>query len=675
MTQSRNIAQDLRLKQILDLIYKLASGELDARGKASNMGDDFDAILTGLNMLAEELAAYVYELRMAEEKISRSEKKYRTLMEEAGDAIIIHSLDGTILETNRMVMELGGYGEGKLLKRNIIEFIPEDRGGEMSEMLGQLIVSGSVPSFESEVLASDLRRIPVEINATLVEFGEEQAVQAIIRDITERMLAETAVRKSRESLARAQEIAEIGNWDWEIMENKLYWSDEMYRIFGVNKDSFVPTYEGFIEIVHPDDREAVKKAVDSSLTEKKGYNIEHRIVRPDGTVRIIEERGRAMYSDTGEPLRMIGAGQDVTERKETEERLREAKNIAEEATRLKDKFVSLVSHDLKGPLGSLLGYLEIFQGEGREKFSDLEKGLLGSALESGESMRKMIDELLDLSRVRAGTVKPKFAFHDLRGVVIRALGQVGPMASKKGVIVNNEIPEGTRVYVDENIFQQVLVNLSGNAVKFCHAGDTVTISIQDDNTIVVSDAGVGIESNRLDKLFSYEEKTSTVGTAGETGTGFGLPLCMDIMKAHDGDIRVETALNEGSRFFLELPQVIPKILVVEDSLPSRQIVKIMLSSLDAEILEATTGAEAVDIIETTRPDLILSDIHMPEMDGFELLEKVRGDESLEGIIFFIMTSDDELEIREKAFRLGADDFLNKPVAKSDMIPRIRRYLA
>jgi PAS domain S-box-containing protein len=675
VTHNRNIAQDLRLKQVLDLIYKLASGDLDARGNASEQGDDFDAILTGLNMLAEELRAYVDELKRAEEKIRQSEKKYRTLMEEAGDAIIIHSADGMIFETNRMVMELGGYGEGELLNRNIREFIPEDLVGAAIEMLGRLLVSGSVPIFESEVLTKDGQRIPVDINATLVEFGEGQAVQSIFRDITERKLAETAVRKSQESLARAQEIAELGNWDWEIAVDKFYWSNEMYRIFGVKKDGFDPSFEAFIEIVHPDDREAVKNAVEAALTKRKGFSIEHRIVRPDGVVRIIEERGRGMYSDKGEPLRMIGAGQDITARKEAEEKLREAKDIAEEATKLKDKFVSLVSHDLKGPLGALLGYLELFKGRGSEKFTDLEMVLFNSALESGDNMRKMIDDLLDLSRLRTGMVKPKFSFHDLRGIAVRALGQTGLRASKKGVEIKNEIPEGTRVYVDEKIFQQVLVNLIGNAAKFCNDGDSVTLSIQDGDTILVSDTGIGIEKSRLDKLFSYEEKTSTVGTAGETGTGFGLPLCMDIMKAHNGDIRVETAPNEGSRFFLELPQVKPKILLVEDSLPSRGILKIMLSPLNADIFEAANGTEAVKIIESERPDLILSDIYMPEMDGFELLQMVREDESLERTVFFIMTSDDGLEIREKAFRLGADDFLNKPVAKSDMIPRIRRYLA
>jgi signal transduction histidine kinase len=364
----------------------------------------------------------------------------------------------------------------------------------------------------------------------------------------------------------------------------------------------------------------------------------------------------------------------IAELKEAEQRLREAKDVAEEATRLKDKFVSLVSHDLKGPLSSMLGFLEIFQGEALGKFSDIDKGALTAALKSGENMRKMIDDLLDLSRIKTGIVMPKLAFHDLRGIVVRTLGQIAHAASKKGIGIRNEIPEGTRVYVDQKIFQQVLGNLIGNAVKFCSDGDFVTVSSQNANTVVVSDTGIGIRKERLDKLFSYEEKTSTVGTAGETGTGFGLPLCRDIMKAHNGDIRVESTPNEGSRFFLELPHVSPKILLVEDSPMSREVIKIMLSSLDAEVLEASNGIEAVKIIETTRPDLILSDINMPEMDGFELLRRIREDENMEGVVFFVMTGDEELEKREKAFRLGADDFLKKPVAKSDMIPRIRRYL-
>tara|TARA_Y100000294_G_scaffold170025_1_gene181851 strand:- start:504 stop:1199 length:696 start_codon:yes stop_codon:yes gene_type:complete len=230
--------------------------------------------------------------------------------------------------------------------------------------------------------------------------------------------------------------------------------------------------------------------------------------------------------------------------------------------------------------------------------------------------------------------------------------------------------------VDFDLFGEVIQNLLSNAIKFCKKGDTIkAFSVKNEGTdIAVSDTGVGIDDWLLNKVFKHEEKTSTIGTGGEKGIGLGLPFCYDIVKAHGGSLAFESVKGKGTTFYAKLPTVRPSILVVDDDLSMRKLLIKKLQSVEANIVEAENGEIALKIIENEEPHLILLDIVMPGIDGFEVLERIRNQIELRSLPVIVITSDNNTETRNRAFHLGANDFITKPIKAEDLIPRVRKFV-
>lgn len=409
---------------------------------------------------------------------------------------------------------------------------------------------------------------------------------------------------------------------------------------------------------------------------KKPVTVEHIHIDKEGAQKIVEVHAYPILGPDGEVTRMIEYIFDITERKKAEEALRQAKEKAEEATKLKDKFVSLVAHDLKEPLASMLGALAFIRRDLGETDMEKTKTLMDLAMSSGEKMVHLIDDLLSVSRLKTGVIKPKSIFLDAYFVASKIMLNYRALASQKGVHLGNRIPEKTRVYADPTLLYEALQNLVSNAIKFCRQGDRITLLSSNENgpCIAVSDTGVGIKPEKLGRLFSYEEKTSTPGTLGEKGTGLGLPLCRDIVEGHHGTITVESTPDRGSVFYIRLPLVRPRVLIVDDSNNARRILQEFLKEVDVEIAEAENGKKAMEFLKDSLPHLVITDLMMPDMDGFELLRILKSDPETKFIPVIAVTADANIETRERAFRMGAEDFIVKPFILEDLLPRVRKIL-
>lgn len=259
------------------------------------------------------------------------------------------------------------------------------------------------------------------------------------------------------------------------------------------------------------------------------------------------EKGRDEADSTAQKLCI-----EITERKAAEERLKAAKEEAEEATLLRDKFVSLVSHDLKNPLSTVQGFLTMLHFEHDNIGKDEAKAMIVGALEASNGMLHLIDDLLEISRIKTGQLRPRISLTDLHFIADNAAMAYSNFAAGKLIELKNEVPPKTAAYADGHLLLQVLKNLISNAIKFCREGGVVRIYLSQPGTVAVEDTGVGIPPSLLSHIFKYEVKTSTPGTRGEGGTGFGLPLSRDIMKAHGGDLRVESEVGRGSTFYIVL---------------------------------------------------------------------------------------------------------------------------
>jgi len=350
---------------------------------------------------------------------------------------------------------------------------------------------------------------------------------------------------------------------------------------------------------------------------------------------------------------------------------------AEDANRLKDRFVSLLAHDLRGPMGAIFNMLEVLLRHRQEPLAENVRLPLDYIVHEGRGLLKVIDDVLDLSRLQTGRIRPAPAFRDGRFVAEAVIGRMRLLAAEKQVQLENAVAEGTRLYVDPALFRQVLQNLIGNAIKFSRRGGAVRIETSGEGMvgIAVRDSGVGIAPDRLGRLFEIESKTSTPGTEGERGTGFGLPLSQKIMEAHGGRIRVKSELGKGSVFVAELPAVVPLVLAIDDERTVRDTLTLYLQSIGAEAVLVADGQEALDAIKRgPLPHLVLADIYMPNMDGFELLRVLKADTATRDIPVIVITSDDSIETRRRAINLGALDFTVKPLVLHDFMPRVRRVI-
>ena len=354
-----------------------------------------------------------------------------------------------------------------------------------------------------------------------------------------------------------------------------------------------------------------------------------------------------------------------------------AKEKAEDATRLKDKFVSLVAHDLRSPLAAIMGSVAYVLEDEEEPLCNNHTLLLESALNGSKNLIQMIEEVLNISRLKTGKITLKKYFFNAYAMVQEMAQRLDHVRAKKNLTIENSVPINMRLFADRPLIGEVVQNLLSNAIKFSHP-ETVIRVFASDNTenvsIAIQDQGTGISEDRVPKLFSIAEKTTTPGTQGERGTGFGLPFSWDIMLVHEGSLTVDSLPGEGSIFSLLLPVHHPRILVVDDEAPVRTLLRDMLLPLQVEILEAEHGKAALACIQEHPIHLILSDSIMPIMDGFALLEELQKHPETHDIPFILITAESDIATRDRAFRLGAADFSAKPFRADDLLPRVRNFL-
>jgi diguanylate cyclase (GGDEF)-like protein/PAS domain S-box-containing protein len=270
--------------------------------------------------------------RLALSQLADREARFRALVESASDWVWEVNTRGIYTYSSPSVRELLGYTPEEVIGKTPFDLMPPDEAARMEARFREIVASRQACyGLENANLHKDGRQVILETNAVPIfdATGAMVGYRGMDRDITARKQVDLALRQSQESLNEAQRIASLGSWDWDIVGGDLYWSDEFYRIFGLSRECFGATYAAFLDAVHPDDRARVEQAVDDALTTATPYDIEHRIVRPDGSERVLRERGEVMFDAEGHPVRMVGTGQDITDQRLVELRLRQAAKVFE----------------------------------------------------------------------------------------------------------------------------------------------------------------------------------------------------------------------------------------------------------------------------------------------------------------------------------------------------------
>jgi len=389
------------------------------------------------------------------------------------------------------------------------------------------------------------------------EVAHLRAVADVLAGMIVRKRAEADLEESRERLVEAQRIARIGSWENDLLTNDSLWSDELFHILGYELGEVTPTFETFFARVHPDDREAVARAMDS--VELRGrFEVEHRVVHPDGSVLYVSELGEVVRDANGKAVRLFGTTQDITEDKVAALDLMKAKQGAEAANQAKSSFLATMSHELRTPLNAVIGFAQLIERQPAGAANDRKsKEYIGLIRESGEHLLAVINDILDISRIEAGQAGLDEVAFDMAKLVRRTAGLMEAKARDGGLELRLDLPPALpSLYADERAMKQILLNLVANALKFTEPGGSVTVSLaleQGGLELAVTDTGIGIAPRDHERIFEpFVQAESELNRRFE-GTGLGLPLVKSLADLHGAVVRLESALGEGTRISVLFP--------------------------------------------------------------------------------------------------------------------------
>jgi len=534
--------------------------------------------------------------------------------------------------------------------------------------------------------------------------GNLESLFGTIQDITERIEVENKIKETEARFSFAVEGAGDGVWDWNPVNNEIHFSAAHKKILGYDESELPFDIESWKKIIHPDDLKIVTNSILSVDCNKKySYSEELRLLCKDGKYKWVLCRSSVVKRDeNGNALRVIGIHSDITERKETEKKLIDARQDAEQANRAKSDFLASMSHELRTPMNAIIGFsqlLKINPGKLLD-YSQLEN--VDEIIVASNHLLELINEMLDLSRIEAGRIDLSFEQVDIGQLIAECLNIVTPLAEKNAIKVSVKI-EGNElsfvqllehdivVWADQTRLKQVLLNLLSNAVKYNRKGGKIVISLEQGDTkytrISVADTGEGLSETQISQLFEAFNRLGAERLEIE-GTGIGLVITKRIIELMDGFIGVESEVGKGSVFWIEVlnEQVdavmkepmekkkekvfmlnpaqdkIFKVLYIEDNPANLRLVSQLLDRRsNIKMWSAAEPLLGLEMAVEHRPDLILLDINLPGMSGIEVLKVLREDEiNVETPIIAVSANAMPKDI-QAALDAGFDEYITKPL--------------
>ncbi len=671
-------------------------------------------LLSGIgNQIAQVLAR-----EQTEQAQRESEERYRTLAETASDGIITVDETSQILFANPAAGRIFGYELKELEGATLTMLMPDYLRNLHRHGIKRYAKTGkrhiSWDGVELPGLHKDGSEIPLEIS-----FGESHAkgkhvYTGIVRDISERRRAAAALLRSEQRYRTMADTAPV--LIWEAGTDKLCYSVNQPWLDFTGRTLDQELGSGWAEGIHPDDCERCATIFEEAFDAREQFSAEYRLRRADGEYRWVTDRGVPRFDADGTFIGFIGSVMDISERKEAEEEHaklfrseQEARQKAEEASRLKDEFLATVSHELRTPLTAVVGWAHMLQSGQLDE--QMTAGALDAITRNARSQAQLIDDLLDVSRIITGRLRLDVRPADPVAFIEAAIEAVSPAAQAKGVRVQTVIDTGVgAVAGDPQRLQQVVWNLLSNAIRFTPRDGLVQVRLERVHSrieIVVSDSGSGISPEFLPFVFDRFRQADMSTTRHHGGLGLGLSIVRHLTELHGGTVNAQSeGPGHGATFTVQLPQVGVyykdnqgvrvhpaaelnqepdpterldnlQVLVVDDERDTRNMLKAMLSEYGAEVTTAASAAEALSIFSQRKLDVLICDIGMPGEDGYEMIRKVRALPRDQGadIPALALTAYARREDRLQALRAGYQMHVPKPVAVNELVTIIASIVA
>jgi PAS domain S-box-containing protein len=605
---------------------------------------------------------------------------------------------------NEQLAQINGLPISEHLGRTLREVLPEI-ADKLEPLYRQVIVSGE-PLKNLEVQGTDRAQPGVDRYCQVCYYPQKDdfhrvlGVNVMVQEITERKQAERQLRESEERFQQLVRYVPHLLWISEPMQQRLLYASSAYeQIWGRPLAAVYADYGQWMSGIHPEDRERVEAHFAETIL-WGDYNIEYRIVRPDGSIRWIYDRGFPIPSKSGEVRRVAGIAEDITERKQWEQEREQllaqaeaARIEAEAANRSKDEFVAIVAHELRSPLNSVLGWAKLLRSSNFDAATTA-KALL-TIERNTQAQVQLVEDLLDISRMVKGTLHLNLVAVNLVEVIETALDSVRPMAAAKQIHLKTQLTQEPYTYGDFNRLQQILVNLLTNAIKFTPNQGQVDIELQQIKSQVqirISDTGKGIAPEFLPSIFERFQQGQR-NTRSTDGLGLGLAIVKHLVELHAGIITAESqGVGQGAAFTVQLPLLQSvkdspdnsvvcdgaclagtRILVVDDEPDMLDLITFVLEESGAEVQSATSGLSALECLPQFKPDIVVSDIAMPEGNGYELVQQMKSHP--EGQIPAIaLTAYASNTHQERSLQAGFAQYLTKPVEPLDLVAAIINLL-
>ena len=635
----------------------------------------------------------------------QAEERFRRVFEEGPLGMVLVTTAGQFLAANDRFCEITGYSEKELVGRSIVDIThPDDVDADLTFIAAADAGDAFTSVTEKRYIKKSGETVWVNVTRALIGSadGKSRFGLGMIEDITQRKEAEKALRKTERSFQHARRLARLGVWEWNIATGKKWWSDEVYRIFGVENDGSELDHDSYLDQVHPDDADRLRRRISKCLETGENVEFEYRIILPDGDEKVLRATCALTTDEAGNPISLTGATQDITESRKVEEQLRQALKM--EAV---GHLTGGLAHDFNNLLAIIEGYLSLLDENLREErdVSPAEaRKFIGTALRAGRRGAELTHRLLAFSRkqpLRPVILDVNMIVEGMEHLLERTLGEDVDLRWHLEAV--DWLAE-----VDESQLENVILNLAVNARDAMPDGgrltiETAEVTLDDEYAqshlevtagdyvmLAVSDTGTGMDVETLAQVFEPFFTTKEVGR----GTGLGLSMVFGFAKQSGGHVAIYSEPGTGTTVRLYVPRAAAQtetvakvqeacsggghetILVVEDDEDVRDVATRMLERLGYTVFAAQDGRTALTILENEGPcDLLLTDVVLPGgMSGPELAaaaqEKASG-----GVKVLYMSGYTENAILHHGRLAQGVNLIGKPFSYTSLGARVREALA